>query len=78
MITLGNSNGVIDSIYYYLWYKDESIKEGTFKVKLPDTIIFQHTRPTIWYFTSKKTGDVLLRKDDARTTANIMEKFCKN
>lgn len=32
MIYLGNTNGMVDNIYYYMWYKDDSIKEESFNV----------------------------------------------
>lgn len=54
MISLGNSNSLIDSIYYYLWYKNDSIKEELCKIHIPDTIVFRYGQPQLWYFTSSK------------------------
>ncbi len=36
---LGNTNGVIDNIYYFLWLKEYGIKEGTLKVTIPGNFI---------------------------------------
>jgi hypothetical protein len=38
---LGNSNGLVDSIYYYLWMKNDILKNSAFPVSIPDTIIFK-------------------------------------
>ncbi len=61
MIHLGNTNGIVENIYYYMWYKDDSIKEESFKVCIPDTIIFKNGMPQVWYFTSS-TGEILMKK----------------
>ena len=42
MITVCNSNGLIDSIYYFLWFKEESITQSNNWILLPDTVIFKN------------------------------------
>lgn len=37
---LGNSNGLVSNIYYYFWVKSEDLDPESFKVAIPDTIIF--------------------------------------
>ena len=39
---LSNSNGMIETLYYFIWYKDESIDDKKFWIRLPDTIIFKN------------------------------------
>jgi len=76
MIQIGNTNGLIDTIYYYLWYKDESIKAGIFNVRIPDTVIYKYGKPQMWYLTSS-LGEVLLKKDDSKSNENIFKTFCR-
>lgn len=45
MIALGNTNGVIENLYYYLWYNDDSMKPESFKVSIPHTVIFKNCMP---------------------------------
>lgn len=44
---LGNTNGLIDQIYYYLWVKNESFKGNKYPVGIPDTIIFNSGLPQV-------------------------------
>jgi hypothetical protein len=77
MISVGNTNRAIDALYYYLWYKDDNIKDGIYTVRIPDTIIYKYGRPHIWYFTNLK-GEILIKKDESRSNEHIMKKFMKD
>lgn len=42
---LGNSDGLISNLYYYLWMKGDSLKASAFPVLIPDTIIYSQGLP---------------------------------
>ena len=54
MATLTNypleGDGVLENLYYYLWCKDEF--DGSPKLYIPHTILYQYTQPAQWYFTN--------------------------
>ena len=40
------------NLYYFLWKKNHH--EGTCEdIRIPDTVLFEKTIPTEWYFTAK-------------------------
>lgn len=39
---LSNTNGMIESLYYFIWYKDDSIDDKKYWIRLPDTIIYKN------------------------------------
>lgn len=43
MIT--NTNGIAESIYHYIWLKDDSLIKESFQLRLPDTILFKNGMP---------------------------------
>ena len=43
MIT--NTNGLIDNIYHFLWLKDDSLLKESFKLRVPETLIYKSGCP---------------------------------
>ncbi|CAD8143110.1 unnamed protein product [Paramecium octaurelia] len=72
MIT--NTNGIAESIYHYIWLKDDSLIKESFQLRLPDTIIFKNGMPQVWYFTNQQ-GEILMKKNDCRKPENIINYF---
>ncbi|CAD8138952.1 unnamed protein product [Paramecium pentaurelia] len=75
MIT--NTNGIAESIYHYIWLKDDSLIKESFQLRLPDTILFKNGMPQVWYFTNQ-SGEILMKKNDCRKPENIINHFCNN
>ena len=78
-----NKNGLIGSIYYLLWKKEEIFhdKEEAFKLKIPDTIIFRKNLLCGWYFTSAQIGGILRKKQGNltyKTFDQIYQSFTEN
>jgi hypothetical protein len=42
---VGNSNGIVDNIYYYLWMKNDIIDAELDDVSIPDTVVFKDGLP---------------------------------
>lgn len=47
---LGNSDGLMSNLYYYLWMKGDYLKDTAFSVAIPDTIIFKSGLPQVDIF----------------------------
>jgi uncharacterized protein YcnI len=47
-------------------------------IHIPDTVIFKSHRPAHWYFTSKKTGEIMKKKDESLNYKEIIKEFLKD
>jgi hypothetical protein len=71
---INNSNKLIENIYYLMWLKDDSLKDSSFPIHIPDTILFRQEVILNWYFSSKK-GEILMKKEYNLKHEIIYEKF---
>ncbi|KRW99216.1 hypothetical protein PPERSA_07459 [Pseudocohnilembus persalinus] len=57
--------------------KQVGVKDSCLQVKIPDTIIMKGSNLLVWYFTSKKNGQILIRKDYQLTKEKVLQSFTK-
>ena len=69
-------DGVISNLFHFLWCKDE-FDNGP-KINIPDTIIYKYRQPAVWYFTSKKDGQIKKKSKINLTNVKIEEAFTRN
>lgn len=63
---LTNTNTIVNNIYFLLWLKDTGLKENTFNIRIPDTVIFKNRNAAIWYY-STSDGKILKHKKSSLT-----------
>ncbi len=74
---LGNSNTIIDNLYYLFWLNKESgLKDNIFAMKIPDTVIFNGNSIIIWYY-SNKDGVIKMHKHQKYNVETIYQHFIK-
>ncbi|KAL4508548.1 hypothetical protein ABPG72_003852 [Tetrahymena utriculariae] len=73
-----NTNLLVENLYYLLWLKDSGLKDASFNVKIPDTIILQSGKIMNWFFTSKNGEGILMKKDFNLKNTKIFESFTRN
>jgi len=61
------------NLYHLLWQKEGPYVEKS-SIRIPDTLIFLHGMPTMWYFTSSE-GKILKKRSQNLTYDNIIQKF---
>ncbi|EGR32322.1 hypothetical protein IMG5_088100 [Ichthyophthirius multifiliis] len=74
---LNNTDQAIDNLYYLLWLKDSGLKDSSFVVKIPDTIIIKSNQIMNWFFSSKNNDGILVKKDYNLNHKNIFETFTR-
>lgn len=72
-----NSNLVIENLYYLLWLKDAGLKEDSYSVRIPDTLVLNYGRITNWYFSPSNGKGILMKKKNNLTPENIFENFTR-
>lgn len=66
---------LLDQIYSYLWIKSD-IQSESFSLHIPQTIIFQHSQPIMWYYSDAK-GIIKKKKTKNLKREIIYEKLTK-
>lgn len=68
-------DGVGHQLFELLWKRD-SFSDSALALRIPDTVIFKYSAPSVWYFTS--VDGTIKRKSKAKTTReHIAEEFLK-
>eukprot|EP00741_Cyanophora_paradoxa_P018640 tig00021072_g17990.t1 len=73
---LGNADGVVDSIYHFLWMKNSEGMSAP-GVYIPDTVMYKYTQAAYWYFTSAQDDQIKIKNKGNTTNANIYRSFTK-
>jgi len=74
---LRNTNLVVENLYYLLWLKDSGLKDASFSVKIPDTVIIQSGKILNWFFSSKNGEGVLMKKEVNLKSSLIYDSFIR-
>ena len=72
-----NSNLLVESLYYLLWLKDSGLKDASFAVKIPDTVIIHQGKIMNWFFSSKSAEGILMKKSASLKNTKIFEAFTR-
>merc|ERR1719440_366086 len=68
-------DGVGDRLFELLWKRD-LFSDSALALRIPDTVIFRYSTPSVWYFTS--VDGTIKKKTKAKVTAErIFEEFLK-
>lgn len=68
-------DGVVDSIYHYLWTKNTQL-ETCPNVVIPNTVVYKYRQPAYWYYSSSDQ-QMKMRKKGEMTNQKIYESFRK-
>lgn len=68
-------DGVVDSIYHYLWTKNTQL-ETCPNVVIPNTVVYKYRQPAYWYYSSSDQQLKLKKKGDM-TNQKIFDSFSK-
>merc|ERR1712100_647294 len=68
-------DGVVDSIYHYLWTKNTQL-ETCPNVVIPNTVVYKYRQPAYWYYSSSDQQMKMKRKSDM-TNQRIYDSFKK-
>merc|ERR1719440_582842 len=68
-------DGVSDRLFELLWKRD-LFSDSALALRIPDTVIFRYSAPSVWYFTS--VDGTIKRKTKAKVNSeHIFEDFLK-
>lgn len=67
----------MENLYYLLWLKDSGLKDASFSVKIPDTVIIQSGKIMNWFFSSKNGEGVLMKKEVNLKSSLIYDSFLR-
>lgn len=66
-------DGIASRLFELLWKRD-LLSDSSVSLRIPDTVIFKHNVPTLWYFTS--VDGTIKRKTKAKVTnGHILKEF---
>ena len=65
-----------DLLYHILWCKETMYDDPSFRLYLPDTVIFQDGLPLAWYFSDSEVV-VKKKKPENLNNENILKTFIK-
>lgn len=68
-------DGVVDSIYHYLWTKNTQL-ETCPNVVIPNTVVYKYRQPAYWYYSSSDQQLKMKKKGDM-TNQKIYDSFSK-
>jgi len=68
-------DGVVDSIYHYLWTKNTQL-ETCPNVVIPNTVVYKYRQPAYWYYSSSDQ-QMKMRKKGEMTNQKIYDWFRK-
>lgn len=68
-------DGVVDSIYHYLWTKNTQL-ETCPNVVIPNTVVYKYRQPAYWYYSSSDQ-QMKMRKKGEMTNQKIYDSFRK-
>jgi len=68
-------DGVVDSIYHYLWTKNTQL-ETCPNVVIPNTVVYKYRQPAYWYYSSSDQ-QMKMRKKGEMTNQRIYDWFRK-
>lgn len=68
-------DGVVDSIYHYLWTKNTQL-ETCPNVVIPNTVVYKYRQPAYWYYSSSDQQLKMKKKGDM-TNQKIFDSFSK-
>eukprot|EP00656_Telonema_subtile_P036809 TRINITY_DN4086_c0_g2_i2.p1 TRINITY_DN4086_c0_g2~~TRINITY_DN4086_c0_g2_i2.p1 ORF type:complete len:425 (-),score=74.53 TRINITY_DN4086_c0_g2_i2:708-1982(-) len=68
-------DGVVDSIYHYLWTKNTQL-ETCPNVVIPNTVVYKYRQPAYWYYSSSDQQLKMKKKGDM-TNQKISDSFAK-
>merc|ERR1719183_706928 len=69
-------DGVGDRLFELLWKRD-LFSDSALALRIPDTVIFRYSAPSVWYFTS--VDGTIKRKTKAKVNSDhIFEEFLKH
>jgi hypothetical protein len=68
-------DGLLESIYHYIWLKDIR-DDGSRGFSIPDTVIYKYQQPRSWYFTSLD-GSIKKKAKDKLNSHTIENSFLK-
>lgn len=68
-------DGVCDRLFELLWRRD-LLSDSSLELRIPDTVIFRYSAPSVWYFTS--VDGTIKKKSKAKMNCDhIVAEFCK-
>merc|ERR1711988_630762 len=68
-------DGVVDSIYHYLWTKNTQL-ETCPNVVIPNTVVYKYRQPAYWYYSSSDQ-QLKMKKKGEMTNQKIYDSFRK-
>ncbi len=71
-----NEDGLVDSIYHFLWLTDDLKGKQMLPFMLPDTIIYRYQQPIFWFFSTKQ-GYIMRKAKSKLNNEKIKESFLK-
>lgn len=72
-----NTNLLVQNLYYLLWLKDSGLKDASFEVKIPDTLVIHSGKIMNWFLSSKENAGVLMKKEANLKKELIFESFTR-
>ena len=70
----GNEDGLVESLYHFLWLTDDMKGKLPFGFSIPDTILYKYQQPIFWFFSSK-TGQILKKAKRKLNNEKISKEF---
>jgi len=69
-----NEDGLVESLYHFLWLTDDMKGKQPFNFSIPDTLIYKYQQPIFWFFSSRD-GYILKKETNKLNNQKIKEAF---